>query len=143
MIMHDLSLLQERRGLRGHHNLRAITLQLEHITKLHDLRCLTLSDAAGHLLATSGDHDEAEALSNYAPLLAQCTDRGRRAEIIRSLSEHVPSATDESVLVRSFYLDGQRYQLAVIGHTSAQLDAALHRALSGTRRIYRQTLLAA
>lgn len=54
----------------------------------------------------------------------------------------MPDLQESGLLIRSFYLDGTRYFLALVGEPGAQLDAAIYRALTGARRIYRQTLSA-
>lgn len=142
MVMNDLNWLQERRSRRSKETLKAITFQLEHVTSVHDLRNFTFSDETGLVLASSGHAEESELIAAYAPVLSNCADRERRAELIAKLSESMPELQESGLLIRSFYLDGTRYFLALVGEPGAQLDAAIYRALTGARRIYRQTLSA-
>lgn len=142
MVMNDLNWLQERRSRRSKETLQAITFQLEHVARVHDLRNFTFSDETGLVLASSGHAEESELVAALAPVLANCADRARRAELLDTLGATIPGLHHDGVLIRSFYLDGTRYFLALVGEPGAKLDAAIYRALTGARRIYRQTLSA-
>ncbi len=130
----------ERRGKRSSETYRAINFQLEHLFRMHGLRNFTLSDANGMILAHAGFLEESEAVAAYAPVLAKCTDRERRAQVIDKIGGHIPFDYSESLVeVRSFFVDGERLFLGVVGEGSAAVETAIYRALTGIRRIYKQS----
>lgn len=139
-MMNVIPMIQERRCRRSEETYRAITFQLEHVLRLHGLRNFTLSDANGLILANAGHAEESHALAAYAPLLARATDRRRRAQVVDSIREVVPFSGEDAINVRSFFIDGDRLFLCIVGEGGARLDASLYRALTGIRRIYRQSL---
>ena len=130
--------VRERRTTRSQQAYEAITHQLEHVLMLHGLRNFTLSGANGLVLARAGHAEESEALAAYAPMLAQCLNRTRRAEARQELSQVVTMREREEVTVRSFFVDGERFYLGLVGRAGTMLDASLYRALTGIRRIFSQ-----
>lgn len=135
-------MFQERRCRRSQETYRAITFQLEHVLRLHGLRNFTLSDANGLVLASAGLEDESRALAAYAPVLAKCLSGQRRAAIEGRLAELVPMEQIEGLSMRSFFVDGQRLFLCLVGQQGGTLDSSLYRALTGIRRIYHQSMRA-
>lgn len=139
-----IPMIQERRGRRSESTYEAIFYQLEHVLHVHGLRNFTLSDDRGLVLAQAGFGEESEALAAYAPVLARCADRTRREDVIDKIRALIEiHNVQERVHVRSFLVDGQRLFLCVLGESGAQLDACLYRALTGIRRIFRQSELQA
>lgn len=130
--------LRERRTTRSQEAYKAITMQLEHVLKLHGLRNFTLSASNGLVLARAGHEEESEALAAYAPMLAKCLDRTHRSEVIEELGEVVPMGTQDDVTVRSFFIEGERFYLGLVGRAGTMLDASIYRALTGIRRIFQQ-----
>ena len=128
---------KERRSRRSEKTYQAIAYQLEHVLKIHGLRSFALSDSNGLVLARAGAPEEADALAAYAPVLAKCTDRGRRGEVLSQLGAIVDGAHEDNTEVRSFFVDGERLFLGLVGATGASLEAAIYRTLTGIRRIYR------
>ena len=128
---------KERRARRSAKTYQAIAYQLEHVLKVHGLRSFALSDANGLVLAQAGCQEEADALAAYAPVLAKCTDRARRGEVISQLGSIVDGAREDNTEVRSFFIDGERLFLGLVGATGASLESAIYRTLTGIRRIYR------
>lgn len=135
-----IAFTQERRTKRSNHTYRAITYQLEHIFKVHGLRNFTLSDSNGLILAQAGHYEESEAVAAYAPVLAKCTDRDKRAHIVHNILQFIPESIEYAVEVRSFFLDGERLFLGILGHGEATAGVAMHKTLTGIRRIYTQNL---
>ncbi|MEM1349065.1 MAG: hypothetical protein AAGI01_10950 [Myxococcota bacterium] len=140
MMMSVLPLVLERRAKRGANTYATIRLQLEHLTTHHDVRLLALSDANGLVLASSGTREHAEALAAYSPVLGACVDPGRWSELREAVARHMPLEASAQILVRPFFVDGQRLYLSVVGSRAAALEAALYRALAGMRCIFRQNL---
>jgi len=138
--MSVIPMIQERRCRRSASTYEAIFYQLEHVLRLHGLRNFTLSDANGLVLAQAGWDDESQTLAAYAPVLAKCTDRHRRDEVVEEMNTLLELGEDgeESVQARSFFVDGERLFLCLIGEPGAALDACLYRALTGIRRIFRE-----
>ncbi len=130
--------LRERRTTRSQEAYKAITMQLEHVLKLHGLRNFTLSAANGLVLARAGHAEESDALAAYAPVLAKCLDRTHRAEVLGELGEIVPIGAHDDITVRSFFIEGERFYLGLVGRAGTMLDASLYRALTGIRRIFQQ-----
>lgn len=133
---------QERRRRRSSNTYEAIRLQLEHISRTQGLRNFTLGDNRGLALAHSGQTTESEILAAYAPLLATCLDRQRRAQIFDKLRQFVPDATENSLQIRTFAIDGEVLHLAILGNTAVK-HTDLYRAVSGVRRILAQSQIAA
>lgn len=140
--MSVIPMIQERRTRRSEQTYQAIEYQLDYVLKLNGLRNFTLSSPEGLILANAGFDEESEALAAYAPLLAKCTDRDRRDQNVTRLGE-VIELDDEDIQVRSFVVDGEQYFLGAIGASNTQLDASIYRALTGIRRIFKQSFRAA
>lgn len=137
-------ILRDRRATRSEEAYLAITLQLEHVLRLHGLRNFTLSASNGLVLARAGHMEESEVLAAYAPVLARCLDRSRRSQVVAELGEAIPEISqDEDVSVRSFFIDGERFYLGLVGRAGTKLDASMYRALTGIRRIFKQSNTAA
>lgn len=131
-------IMRERRTTRSEQAYQAITLQLEHVLRLHGLRNFTLSASNGLVLARAGHAEESEALAAYAPMLSRCLDRTVRQGVVEELGEVVPMGEQDSVTVRSFFIDGERFYLGLVGRAGTLLDASIYRALTGIRRIFKQ-----
>lgn len=138
--MSVLPLVPERRAKRSTNTYTAIRFQLEHLTAHHDVSLLALSDSNGLMLASSGPSEHAEAVAAYAPVLGLCVDRKRYDELHEAVGRHMPLGPSAEILVRPFFIDGQRLYLSVVGDRGPALEAVLYRALTGTRRIFRQNL---
>ncbi|GEM_PF-1407859 len=136
--MSVIPMIQERRCRRSASTYEAIFYQLEHVLRLHGLRNFTLSDANGLVLAQAGWDEESQTLAAYAPVLAKCTDRIRRDEVLEEMNTLLELEGEDSVQARSFFVDGERLFLCLIGESGAALDACLYRALTGIRRIFRE-----
>lgn len=140
--MNVVAIEPERRRRRSSNTYEAIRLQLEHIYKMQDLRCFTLGDTRGLTLASAGHSQEAEILCAYAPLLAGCVDRDRRAKIFDRLRQFVPDASERTLEIRTFTVDGETLHLCVLSTASVK-HSDLYRAVSGVRRIFGQSQKAA
>lgn len=132
-----IDMTSERRRRRSTNTYQAIRYQLEHILNTQGLRCFTLGDTRGLILSWAGGSFEAEALCAYAPLLATCMDRERRAQIFGRLQKIVPEASEKTLEIRTFTVDGEALHLCVLSH-SAVKHTDLYRAVSGVRRIFGQ-----
>jgi len=140
--MNVIDIGPERRRRRSSNTYEAIRLQLDHISKNQHLKNFTLGDNRGLTLAYSGESFESEILAAYAPLLAKCLDRSRRAQIFERLQQFVPFATEQNLQIRSFAIDGEVLHLAVLADNCAK-HTDLYRAVSGVRRILDQSRIAA
>ncbi len=140
--MSVIEFLPERRRRRSGNTYEAIRLQLEHIFERRGLRCFTLGDDRGLTLAHAGHGQEAEVMAAYAPLLATTTNRERRMEIFNRIRSFVPDASESTVAIRTFHVDGEVLHLCVLGEAGVQ-HTDLYRAISGVRRILGQALQAA
>lgn len=127
----------ERRRRRSSNTYEAIRLQLDYIAKTQNLRNFTLGDNRGLTLAHSGEDFEAEILAAYAPLLAKCLDRQKRAQIFERLQHFVPTASEQSLQIRTFAVDGEVLHLAVLAENTVK-HTDLYRAATGVRRILDQ-----
>lgn len=135
--MSVIELKSERRRRRSSNTYEAIRFQLEHIFDMQNLRSFTLDDTRGLPLAWAGHSQEAEILCAYAPLLATCVDRERRAQIFERLRAFVPDASEQTLEIRTFTVDGETLHLCVLSHQSVK-HTDLYRAVSGVRRIFGQ-----
>ena len=124
----------ERRRRRSSNAYQAIKFQLEHIFDRRALRSFALGDERGIPIAWAGHSEEAEVLMAYAPLLAATVDRKRRTEIFDEIRAFIPDASESSIVVRTFNLDGEVLHMCVHGHADMQ-QTDLYRAISGVRRI--------
>lgn len=132
--MNVIEFQPERRRQRSTNTYEAIKLQLEYIFETEGLRNFVLGDSRGLMLAHAGHVQESEVLAAYAPLLARSTDRMRRQNIYTKLRTFVPDATQESVYIRTFHIDGEVLHLCVLGHGGVKHND-LYRATTGIRRI--------
>lgn len=140
--MSVIKLRSERRRRRSKSTYEAIRLQLEHLYNQYGLRSFALGDSRGLVLGHAGHSQEAEVLAAFAPILANCTDPARREEIVSKIRRFIPDATQETVKVRSFVVDGETLHMTVVAHVDGK-HADLYRAVTGVRRILAQTAVAA
>ena len=88
--------MRERRTTRSEQAYQAITLQLEHVLRLHGLRNFTLSAANGLVLARAGHAEESEALAAY----------GRNIGLAFQIADDVLDATsDDATLGKTTQAD--------------------------------------
>lgn len=140
--MSVIKLRSERRRRRSKSTYEAIRFQLEHLYEQYNLRSFALGDSRGLVLAHAGHAQEADVLAAFAPIIAGCVDSGRRNEIIGKVRRFIPDASDETVKVRSFDIDGETLHLTVVADVGGK-PADLYRAVTGVRRILNQTSVAA
>ena len=136
--MSVITLRSERRRRRSSSTYEAIRLQLEHLFNQYGLRNFTLGDSRGLVLARAGHPQESDVLAAYAPILANCADKGRQADIIEKIQHFIPDAAPETVQVRSFKVDNVTLHLTVVAETGGK-HADIYRAVSGIRRILART----
>lgn len=137
-----VDLYAERRRTRSNQAHIAIGYQLEHIFKNQNLSNFVLGDSSGLLLAGSGDADEAAVLAAYAPVLE--TYRGKsRGKVFAKLASLVENFNPAALSIRSFEVDGETLYLLSVGRETAARQASLYRAITGIRRILKQTAAAA
>lgn len=137
-----IELQAERRRRRSANTYEAIRLQLEHIYKTQNLRSFALGDTRGLTLSWAGHSSDAEILSAYAPILATCVDRDRRAQIFDRLRTFIPEASEQTLEIRTFTVDGETLHLVVMSQSTVK-HTDLYRAVSGVRRIFGQAEWAA
>ena len=133
------SITTERRRRRSYQTYTAVRLQLEHLVKTLGLRAICLGDDRGLSLAQAGDDYKAEVLAAFAPLLATCTDRRRRERIVETIVRYLPELDPEQIDVRPFTIGESTYYLALAGEDRGRAAAGLYHALTGVRRIFRET----
>ncbi|MBA2664704.1 MAG: hypothetical protein H0U74_20625 [Bradymonadaceae bacterium] len=138
-----LEMSNERRRSRSKQAIQAIMLQLEHIYSREKLRNFTLGDSRGLVIASAGEQFESDALAAYAPLLARCVDRQCRQSILANVDNFVPGVDERSLHVRTFEIDGEELYLSLVGQPGVYQHVGLYRAITGVRRIFRQSALAA
>ena len=132
----------ERRSRRSNEAHTAIYYQLDHIFEAQKLKSFVLGDSRGLILAGAGDTDVATTLAAYAPLLA--TYRGeRRLEVLDKIGGLIDGFDPEAMSIRSFEIDGETLFLCSMGRETAARQASLYRAVTGIRRILKQTAVAA
>lgn len=132
----------ERRRKRSPHAHTAITYQLEHIFENQNLSNFVLGDSSGLVLASAGEADEAAALAAYAPVLE--TFRGKsRGKVFSRLASLVTNFNPAAMSIRTFEIDGETLYLCSLGRETAARQASLYRAITGIRRILKQTAVAA
>lgn len=133
---------KERRRKRSPRAHIAIGYQLEHIFQTQNLNNFVLGDSSGLLLAGAGNSDEAAALAAYAPVLE--TYRGKsRGRVFAKLATMIPGFNPATMSIRSFEIDGETLYLCSVGRESTARQASLYRAVTGIRRILKQTAAAA
>lgn len=141
--MSVLELPPERRQRRSSQAGHAIMLQLEWIFEREGLRNFTLGDGNGLVIASAGQLSESDVLAAYAPLLARTFDRERRANIFSKIQQFMPDVDARSLHVRAFEIDGEPLYLALLGQPGVYQHVGLYRAITGVRRILRQSGLSA
>lgn len=137
--MTAMPFVTDRRRQRSNQTYEAIRLQLQYVFEEHHLHNFALGDERGLVLSRAGDEEEADVLAAYAPLLARCTDPRRRAAILSRIAEHAPQVPLTKLSVREFHVDGQLLYMTIVGTNDGAVSAGLYRALTGVRRIFRQT----
>lgn len=141
--MSVLEIPSERRQRRSSQAGQAIMLQLESIFEREGLRNFTLGDGRGLVIASAGQLSESDVLAAYAPLLARTFDRERRANIFSKIQQFMPDVDARSLHVRAFEIDGEPMYLALLGQPGVYQHVGLYRAITGVRRILRQSGLSA
>jgi hypothetical protein len=129
---------QERRQRRSSRVRQAITYQLEHLEDEFDLDHFVLSDAQGLRIAGSGTVLRGSALAAFAPVLHRAHNE-RRPSLVDDMSYFVPDIDLDRITVRAFDLAGDTHYLSIVGDDRVQREAMLYRAITGIRRIVRQT----
>jgi hypothetical protein len=129
----------DRRKQRSDQCRKAIHLQLSHLADNYDLHDLVLADSSGLMIACSNDEIDGEALAAYAPLFARRLDRGERGQIMEKLGDLLPGVTGQTLSVRRFTLRDEDHFLCVVGPQRLCRQANLYRAVTGIRRIVRET----
>ncbi len=129
----------DRRKRRSDEVIQAITYQLEHLAEEYELRNLVLSDSRGLMLACADNASAGRALAAYAPVFSRHLGRGDREAIMGKLSEFLPGVDGHTLSVRRFELHGEEHFLCVIGEERLCRQADLYRAVTGIRRIVRDT----
>lgn len=132
----------DRRRNRSDQATEAIHFQLRHLAEQYDLNHLVLADSRGLMLASAnGEAKEAaaSALAAYAPVFARHLDRGARDQVMQKLGDELPEVTGSTLSVRRFTLHGEDHFLCVVGEEPMIRQANLYRAVSGIRRIVRET----
>ncbi|MFB6265184.1 MAG: hypothetical protein ABEL76_16415 [Bradymonadaceae bacterium] len=141
--MPDREIHVDRRKRRSDEVRQAITYQLEHLAEEYNLENLTLGDNNGILIACAGRQSAGEALAAYAPVFRRHLDRGQRELIMDKLGTLLPGVDGKSLDVRRFELQGDDHYLCVVGEQRLCRQANLYRAVTGIRRIVRDTATAA
>lgn len=132
----------ERRRQRSKQACQAITLQLRYILEREGLRNFTLGDSRGLVIASAGHDDESEVMAAYAPMIANCMARGRKDTIFEKVRQFVPGVFDETCHVKTFEVDGEQLYLTLLGAPGVYQHVGVYRAVTGVRRILRQTAAA-
>ena len=109
-----------QRRHRSSNRREAMAMQLSQVVTDFELDACVLTDAHGKLIASSHTNLDAfekayEALQTY----------------------ELPA--NESLCVREFYADGNRYKLATVGGESVMKEVSLYRTILGVRRIHTNT----
>jgi hypothetical protein len=130
---------RQRRSSQAH---TAITYQLEHIFENQNLHNFVLGDSSGLVLAGAGGEQESAVLAAYAPLLATYHGNSRR-RVLDKVASMVEGFDENALSIRSFEVDGETLYLCSVGRGTAARQASLYRAITGIRRILKQTAAAA
>lgn len=130
---------RELRRRRSENTYEAITYQLEHLYEQGGHRNLTLGDSRGLVLACAGHGQEADVLAAYAPLLLNCVDRRRRAQIFERIRAFIPDVSADTVDLRAFEVDGETLYLCALRQPGQRAHADLYRGVTGVRRILNTT----
>ncbi|MFP4600690.1 MAG: hypothetical protein ACLFVJ_20715 [Persicimonas sp.] len=132
----------ERRRKRSDKAHTAISYQLEYIYNNQKLEHFVLGDSSGLVLAGAGEEEASTVLAAYAPVLA--THHGeRRKKVLDKVASMVPGFSVDGLSIRSFEIDGETLYLCSVGRGTAARQASLYRAITGIRRILKQTAVAA
>jgi hypothetical protein len=141
--MNVVSMIPERRRKRSKEACEAIALQLTHILEQEGLRNFTLGDGRGLVIASAGAGEESDVMAAYAPMIAGCVDKSRREAIFAKIRQFVPGVFEETCHVKAFEIDGEEFYLTILGAPGIYQQVGLYRAVTGVRRILRQTASAA
>ena len=133
----------ERREKRSEQTYQAIKYQLQHIFENQALESFVLGDSNGLVLASAGEEIDASVLAAFAPVLHKHRGSGSRQGILDKVQKMMPSADLDTLRVRPFAIDGEMLFLCSVGERSIRGEAGLYRAVTGIRRIMRQTSSAA
>lgn len=133
----------ERRENRSKQTYQAIKYQLEHIFDQQGLASFVLGDANGLVLASAGEDIDGSVLAAFAPVLHKHRYDSSRQNIVSKIESMMPGVDLDTLRVRPFMIDGEMLFLASLGEKSVRGEAGLYRAVTGIRRIMRQTSSAA
>ena len=129
----------DRRKRRSDETQQAIFFQLLHLLEEYDLHNLVMADEAGVMVACAGDEEQGEELAACAPIFSRRLNRGGRDQIKEELQAFLPEASDRTLSVRQFNLEGEDHFLIVVGEEALCRQATLYRAITGIRRIVDDT----
>lgn len=133
----------ERRRRRSTNTFEAIKLQLEYIFQEQGLTNFTLADERGLLIAHAGRTDDAHVFAAYAPVAAQCTDKERYYDLLERVRYNIPGVTASNIAFRTFEVEGHVMHLIIHGEAGRLNHANVYRAVSGVRRIFDESRIAA
>ncbi|MGM0558576.1 MAG: hypothetical protein ACQEVA_19480 [Myxococcota bacterium] len=133
----------ERREKRSKQTYQAINFQLEHIFENHHLESFVLGDNNGLVLASAGEDIDASVLAAFAPVLHKHRGEASRESVLSKVASMMPEADLDTLRIRPFMIDGEMLFLCSLGERSMRGEAGLYRAVTGIRRIMRQTSEAA
>jgi hypothetical protein len=133
----------ERREKRSEQTYQAIKYQLEHIFENQHLESFVLGDSNGLVLASAGEEIDASVLAAFAPVIHKHRGKSSRQNILSKVASMMPKAELDTLRIRPFMIDGEMLFLCSLGERSIRGEAGLYRAVTGIRRIMRQTCEAA
>jgi hypothetical protein len=133
----------ERREKRSKQTYKAIKYQLQHIFENQALDSFVLGDSNGLVLASAGEEIDASVLAAFAPVLHKHRGNSSRQAVIDKVASMMPDADLDTLRIRPFMIDGELLFLCSVGERSIRGEAGIYRAVTGIRRIMRQTSAAA
>lgn len=128
----------ERRQRRSNRVRQAITYQLQHLQESFDLDHLVLADEQGLRIAGSGSALRGSAIAAFSPVLHRA-HANRRPSLVDEMTYFVPDVDPDRMTVRAFDLQDETHFLCVVGDERLQREAMIYRAVTGIRRIVKQT----
>lgn len=133
----------ERREQRSTQTYQAIHHQLQHIFENQQLDSFVLGDSNGLVLASAGEEIDASVLAAFAPVIHKHRGKSSRQGILSKIEGMMPAAELDTLRIRPFMIDGELLFLCSLGERTIRGEAGLYRAVTGIRRIMRQTSEAA
>ncbi|MEL6177462.1 MAG: hypothetical protein AAFS10_00845 [Myxococcota bacterium] len=141
---------QDRRMRRSSTLPSALHYQLLHASELFEIDLLTISDADGHLIATSTESPMgtlvSEVTAAFSPIMSheaqqEPAEQTANTRLLRELQLLGLDWDVESISCTEFHVGGSRMFLTAVGnHTNAMREIGIYRVIFGVRRIWNDAI---